>query len=682
MSFRTLRPTLRRTTAAWAGLACAAAGVWAVAAGPDAPGPDARGPNPAGSRAVPAQAAPVAIDPATRSRRIMAEEQRQAYVGQRVDDVVLRFRELVADLRSNGLLDEGQGNELVKAVESLGKLNARHVNAAMGHLRDARKAKDAPKTHLEAADGQIDIVVRDLTELLKLAKALEAQAMLRQELRLVIQTEERLHESSKDVGRQALEGKLKGDQAVRDLVFGQKEVAVRAERLPALFQEAIAAAADADEKTRFTAAAKAFKQRRVEGRLKSAASGLEARSFVEAVTDQKEALDDLRAIEAMLDPKVEETPTPETQSPLAEAKELVEQIAELEKRQMEIREETQKQVPEKKPEMKPEAKPEMKPEAKPEMKPESMFDAKASMETAKKQEQLKKDTAAVAEQPAAQNPEIQKALQMAQKAMAQAAEMLNKNDPEGAVPPEMAAEKALAEARKAAEKQVAMLEMQAAAAEAQNAAEKLIAEQMAVMMATQMAPTNKAAMMQAKPQEAIAMAAKAAAMAAKPAAPEAAEAFEKAAMAAEMAAEALMAGDKPAAMEAQAKALEALQMAAQAAAEAQQPPTPGEGKPMAGAMPGMPGMTPGMMPGMMPGMAEAPSTQDSPADNQTKGDPQEEANRTFSKTGVSGTAAKADKSTWQSLGKRERDALGQKYSRELPPEYRELLKDYYKALSK
>jgi hypothetical protein len=44
-------------------------------------------------------------------------------------------------------------------------------------------------------------------------------------------------------------------------------------------------------------------------------------------------------------------------------------------------------------------------------------------------------------------------------------------------------------------------------------------------------------------------------------------------------------------------------------------------------------------------------------------------------------AARRD-AKWSPLGQRERDMLYQNYARELPIEYRDLLKDYYEALSK
>jgi hypothetical protein len=91
-----------------------------------------------------------------------------------------------------------------------------------------------------------------------------------------------------------------------------------------------------------------------------------------------------------------------------------------------------------------------------------------------------------------------------------------------------------------------------------------------------------------------------------------------------------------------------------------------------GQMPGQ-AMAPGTMPGMMPG----PAVPNVPAV-----DPMDIGAREFGRGGAGGKAAPRGDDHWNMLGQRERDALYQKYIRQLPPEYRELLGDYFEALSK
>jgi hypothetical protein len=56
--------------------------------------------------------------------------------------------------------------------------------------------------------------------------------------------------------------------------------------------------------------------------------------------------------------------------------------------------------------------------------------------------------------------------------------------------------------------------------------------------------------------------------------------------------------------------------------------------------------------------------------------------RLFEKTDVEGQLPTSSASTWTSLSTRERDALGENFARELPREFRDMLKVYYEELSK
>ena len=62
-------------------------------------------------------------------------------------------------------------------------------------------------------------------------------------------------------------------------------------------------------------------------------------------------------------------------------------------------------------------------------------------------------------------------------------------------------------------------------------------------------------------------------------------------------------------------------------------------------------------------------------------DPQE-GERSFTRKDPEGEKVQKDTGRWQSLGPREREAVNQNFSRDLPVEYREMLKDYYESLAK
>jgi hypothetical protein len=48
---------------------------------------------------------------------------------------------------------------------------------------------------------------------------------------------------------------------------------------------------------------------------------------------------------------------------------------------------------------------------------------------------------------------------------------------------------------------------------------------------------------------------------------------------------------------------------------------------------------------------------------------------------VTGTKPKGGRLEWQVLGRRDRAALNENFARELPLEYRSILKDYYERLT-
>jgi len=94
-----------------------------------------------------------------------------------------------------------------------------------------------------------------------------------------------------------------------------------------------------------------------------------------------------------------------------------------------------------------------------------------------------------------------------------------------------------------------------------------------------------------------------------------------------------------------------------------------------GTMPGMMGLMPGMMPGMglMPGMQ---------AMNVPGFNPREFGSRYFGRQNAAGPNNSSGDARWGAISPREREALHQKFARELPLEYRDLIEAYYEALAK
>src|ERR1051325_299619 len=78
-------------------------------------------------------------DALKRSQQILAEEQRQHYVGQNLDSVSKQFLDLIDDMNSNGLIEAAQARDLKKTEGVLQSVGNKHVQKATEELRLARK---------------------------------------------------------------------------------------------------------------------------------------------------------------------------------------------------------------------------------------------------------------------------------------------------------------------------------------------------------------------------------------------------------------------------------------------------------------------------------------------------------------------------------------------------------------
>src|SRR6516162_5310149 len=138
-------------------------------------------------------------DALQRSQQILAEEQRQHTVGQKLRGAFQHFEELVEDLQSNGMITESKAADLTPAIKVLKKVADKHVEAAREHLQKARRGPDS-LDHLKAADREIDEALALLNELLKLAGTLEKKENVTKEIEQIIKDHEKLNADTKEVG--------------------------------------------------------------------------------------------------------------------------------------------------------------------------------------------------------------------------------------------------------------------------------------------------------------------------------------------------------------------------------------------------------------------------------------------------------------------------------------------------
>ncbi len=189
---------------------------------------------------------------------------------------------------------------MLHASDVLPEVGAEHVRKARVYLRHARRDLGQPGP-LADAHREIDNAVRKLNELLKLAGALQQNDEVREALKEIIKEQEKLSEQTKDVGWQLLEGKLSEPGApLNRLSAAQEGVADRVGKLAEMMKEAAAGTPAPQEQKQMAKAAAMMQQNKVGETLRGAARNIQAQNVVAGAMQQKNALQALKAIQAML----------------------------------------------------------------------------------------------------------------------------------------------------------------------------------------------------------------------------------------------------------------------------------------------------------------------------------------------------------------------------------------------
>ena len=690
---------LAMAPAAWAGAPASAAA------------PSASASSAESSAAAPASPETVLL---TVSDRLTDEAERQHQVNQRMDLVVERLAAMVDDLGSNSLVREGGGPALQRLGQILKILGTRNVPDAAKYLEEARRQLAALKPNVVAADKEIDVILVELQKIL--AGGSGAGEDLLRELEVLIQDERHTNKNTKEWGAQLLQQPETAAKAAREIATRQDTVAKRTER----FMERLAKARDAEtdpaRRLGMQKANEVMETAKVPKLLTGAARDVEEKKPVAATKAQEDAI---RAMEEAADHL-------RTENEDAQAmKELRDKLQDILKRETSLREKTEKvpeqEFPKEKNDLQVQqraidkdlqaAAKEVPPSSSPKVAQhvnaadqhmqqaekqisqtqqqpgaESQKKAEASLQEAIKA--IDADIARLEQQWQQQNQPAQSLASIAQKAMELAQKQLDLKAETGqtqpqAVPQLAAPQNNLHEQAQALSQQAPMPQLQQAAQAMQQAEKSLQQSRQSQAMQQQQEAAD--ALMQAaqaipQAQQAVALAAKQAALmnqtAASPqgALPQLAQPqqalqqqtqaarFPQAAQSMQQAAQALQQSQQGQAMQSQQAAIDSL-LGAAAQAMGMQP----------GQMPGM-AMTPGMAPGLMP--APGPAVPNVPAV-----DPMDVGDRDFGRGGAGGQQKRGE-DRWKPLADRERDALYQKYAQQLPPEYRELLGEYYEALSK
>jgi len=578
--------------------------------------------------------APAAVNEVLRAlaNRLLDEAERQHMVNRRMGASIRAFDALIKDLASNDLLAQGRGPHMKRFVKVLDVLNLTHVPNAGKYLEEARRKLHALKPNLGAADREIDVILKMLDDLLKRSRSERSEDDLLTQLRVIIRKEEQLHQQTRAWGKQLYQKPKEAEADREDLAARQEQIAATVRQFEDKLQEAARQETDPLRKPELNRAAEAMKKESVDKKLDQAAKEIETKKAIPAVQKQAEALDALKAIEELL----QEDSLADT---LEDMRDSYEDLSDLLARQEQLTQKTRDV-------------------------PKDQFEKKSDplqLEQRNLEKDLEKTTQ---EMPEAADRDVRTPMEQADQHMENAQQEMDADKQSEAVAQQQKAEESLKQAMKKLEEQIAEAAQELAdetaaselAQELEQALEQtdsLYQRQEQLLQATQAAQPQQLTEMSNQQQQ---LAEEASGLAEETEA--ASESLEEASGQMEQASESMEQGQQTQATQSQQKALNALQQARQSLQQALQQARQGTQQ------------------------AQQPQPAQRPNPNNRTRKPREQGSRDFGKQKPRGPKQKNDKKLWEHLTPREREALKQKYAGRLPLEYRELLEDYYEALSK
>ena len=130
--------------------------------------------------------------------RLSKEARRQDTVGRRARNIAKRMNFLLSDLESNGLLEEGNGDQLKETSNLLLTVARKDVPSVAEKLRQAQVNIDGSLPHIKGAEEGIGKVITDLDKVIEGAKSILVDDRLLRELTEIIKAEELLKKGSID----------------------------------------------------------------------------------------------------------------------------------------------------------------------------------------------------------------------------------------------------------------------------------------------------------------------------------------------------------------------------------------------------------------------------------------------------------------------------------------------------
>ena len=232
-------------------------------------------------------------------RRLLAEERRQLNAQRRIKTVVRHIDWLLADLASNQRTVEAGGEKIASVNQILKSLGNTNVPKAAGLLRTARADVDRALPHINGADQEIELIIKQLDKILDGASAALADDMLLKELREVIKDEELRKRQTSTWGKKVIIAPATAKVDQGRLGRAQQSVISRYREFFYLLAET-RQQADGEAKKRFAAAEQRLHQGKPENLLAKAIENIALTNAIAAVANQEQALVVLRAAEKIL----------------------------------------------------------------------------------------------------------------------------------------------------------------------------------------------------------------------------------------------------------------------------------------------------------------------------------------------------------------------------------------------
>ena len=130
--------------------------------------------------------------------RLSKEARRQDNVGRRARNIAKNMNLLFLDLQSNGLLEEGNGDQLKQTGNLLLTVARKDVPGVADKLRQAQANINEALPHIKGAEEEIGKVISDLDKVIEGAKSILVDDRLLRELTEIIKQEELLKKGSID----------------------------------------------------------------------------------------------------------------------------------------------------------------------------------------------------------------------------------------------------------------------------------------------------------------------------------------------------------------------------------------------------------------------------------------------------------------------------------------------------